>query len=121
MIRCGPLWLAVLAALPAVARAAEIPLNEREREGRRLFVQSCGICHMKPTLTSKRYGPALYSETVTGKEEGIHALILGGSQRMPGFQYTLTPQQIDTIIQYLKRVPAPAEARPSASQQNPVD
>ena len=121
MIRRGRIWLALLAGLPAAARAAEIRLDEPEREGRRLFVQSCGICHMKPTLTSQRYGPALHAETVAGKEEGVQALILGGSERMPGFRYALTPQQIDAIIRYLARVPAPAEARPAAGPQNQVD
>ncbi len=121
MIRRSPFWLVLLAGLPAATRAAEIPFDEGEREGRRLFVQSCGICHMKPTLTSNRYGPALHSGTVAGKEEGVHALILGGSERMPGFRYALTPQQIDAVIRYLARVPAPAEARPAAGPQNQVD
>ena len=118
MIRRSPCWLALLAGLPAAARAAEIPFDEGEREGRRLFVQSCGICHMKPTLTSNRYGPALHSGTVAGKEEGVQALILGGSERMPGFQYSLTSSEIAAIIRYLKRVPAPAEARPAAGRQD---
>lgn len=102
----------VLVAFAVPAAAAEGVLDGAERQGRQLFVQSCGICHLKPNLAAERYGPALSQETVTGKEEGARALILGGSQRMPGFQYDLTAAQIDAIIGYLKTVPAASPTSP---------
>ena len=111
----------VLAVLGVRASAAEPALDAAQRQGRQLFVQSCGICHLKPNLAAERYGPALSQETVAGKEEGARALILGGSQRMPGFQYDLTAAQIDAIIGYLKTVPAasatPPQTRPRGATQ----
>jgi len=102
----------VLVAIAAPAAAAEGALDGAPRQGRQLFVQSCGICHLKPNLAAERYGPALSQATVTGKEEGARALILGGSPRMPGFQYDLTAMQIDAIIGYLKTVPAASATPP---------
>lgn len=111
----------VLAVLAVPAAAAESALDGAQRQGRQLFVQSCGICHLKPNLAAERYGPALSQETVTAKEEGARALILGGSQRMPGFQYELTAAQVDAIIGYLKTVPAastaPAQSRPRGAKE----
>lgn len=110
---------ALLAALAASAPAAEMPLGSAQREGRQLFVQSCGICHMKPSLTSNRYGPALDRGTVAGREDAVRGIILGGSQRMPGFRYELRPAQVDAIIRYLATVPAPA-AQPAATKIGPA-
>lgn len=115
MTRCACMCLALLAAW-SPARAAEHPLDATQRQGRQLFVQSCGICHMKPNLTSGLYGPALHTETVAGREDAVRGIVLGGSQRMPGFQYELEPGQIDAILQYLKTVPAPAAAQPAAGK-----
>ena len=108
------LWLAGV-ALPA--HAADSALDDGQRHGRALFVQSCGICHLKPNLTSERYGPALSRATVDGREEGVRALIRGGSERMPGFQYELSAAQLDAIIAYLKTVPEPkAPPSPNAAR-----
>ena len=45
-------WIAVilLAAISQGVFAAEIHLNEQQKLGRRLFEQSCGVCHTRPTL-----------------------------------------------------------------------
>jgi mono/diheme cytochrome c family protein len=113
-------WMcvALLAAGSVPARAADQSLDPTQRQGRQLFVQSCGICHMKPSLTSALYGPALHKETVAGREDAVRGIVLGGSPRMPGFQYELEPGQIDAIVQYLKTVPAPAAA-PAAKSGGP--
>jgi len=107
------LGLSLLIAAPALA--ADGTLDAKDRHGRQLFVQSCGICHLKPSLTADRYGPALSRATVDGKEEGVRAVIEGGSQRMPGFQYELGAGEIDAIIAYLKTVPAPG-TEPAAAR-----
>lgn len=75
--------------------------------GHRLFVQSCAVCHLKPSPTAETYGPVLSRETVIGQEADARDLIRGGSERMPGFRYSLEPAQIDAIIAYLATVPPP--------------
>jgi mono/diheme cytochrome c family protein len=83
-------------------------LDAAQQQGLRLFLQSCGVCHTRPTMTSGLYGPALFRDSVAGKEEGVRELIRSGTPRMPGFQYELAATEIDAIIDYLKTVPAPS-------------
>jgi mono/diheme cytochrome c family protein len=80
-------------------------------EGRRLYTQSCLVCHAKPQLTATLYGPALSKESLGGQEDVMREVIGNGTPRMPGFKYHFTPSQIDSIVKYLKTVPAPADAR----------
>src|SRR5689334_3669023 len=100
--------IALCLLLGGTAIAAERGPDGMERHGRQLFVQSCGICHLKPNLVSERYGPALSRATVEGREAAARGLIEGGSARMPGFRYELSSVEIDAIIAYLMTVPAPA-------------
>jgi mono/diheme cytochrome c family protein len=111
MRRAGSLWL-LIACGAAMPSRAETALDPTALHGRQLYVQACGICHLKPNLLAERYGPALSRATVDDKEEGVRALVRGGSQRMPGFQHDLTAAEIDAIIAYLKTVPAPAPPQP---------
>jgi mono/diheme cytochrome c family protein len=114
----GSTWifLSLFAALPSVALAQQSPnaSSGQQALGHRLFVQSCAVCHLKPSPTAERYGPALWKETVEGRETDARDLIRTGSERMPGFQYDLQPAQIDAIIQYLATVPEPAEPVPAS-------
>lgn len=118
-----PAWIFLLFAAVASSThlaAADPTLAELQRSGQQLFVQSCGICHLKPTLTSERYGPALSKETIEGKEQAVGELIRTGTARMPGFQYGLAPAQIDAIIAYLKTLPTPpAATQPVRRDANP--
>jgi len=66
-MRCALALVLIAIAVPAAAAAGA--LDGAQRQGRQLFVQSCGICHLNPNLATPRYGPALSQETVTGKEE----------------------------------------------------
>src|SRR5262249_10948019 len=45
-------WVAVVlvAAMPQLAAAAEVELNDQQKLGWRLYETSCGICHTRPTL-----------------------------------------------------------------------
>ena len=45
-------WIAVffVAGMPQGLFAAEDHLNTQQQLGRRLFEQSCGVCHTRPTL-----------------------------------------------------------------------
>ncbi len=109
-----------LALGPQVAAAQA--LNDTQLLGRRLFMQSCEVCHLKPVLTAKRFGPALSKDLITGQEPAMADFIRQGTPHMPGFQYQFNTAQIDAIVQYLKTVPAPDdEAKPKGSTRGPVD
>jgi mono/diheme cytochrome c family protein len=68
-------------------------------EAHRLFQQNCAPCHAPNGL-----GPPLRAAMVAGVENAIKVTILEGGDRMPGFQYTLSPTQVDAIITYMKTV-----------------
>ena len=97
----------VLALAAATAHAQQSTLNETQQLGRQVFAQSCGICHLQPSLGVKTYGPSLNKATAAGNDEVMRAFI-NGTDRMPAFKYYLKPAEIDAIIAYLKTVPAPA-------------
>lgn len=106
-------------ALPISAGAQGAPdasFNDTQREGLRLFSQSCGVCHTVVQQRTRQYGPVLSRETLGGDEELIREYIGNGTPRMPGFRYYFAPDQINAIVQYIKTVPpqpapAPAGAR----------
>ena len=101
--------LTLCAAAPAAfAQKAEGDLNETQAKGRQLLAQSCGICHLAPSLGAKTYGPALNKGTVGGSDEAMRAIISMGTERMPAFRYYLTGSDIDAIIAYVRTIPAPA-------------
>lgn len=83
-------------------------LSKEEVTGRELFVQRCALCHL-PIYPAPRkpIGPALdtyFKDRATAeREEAARVKISKGSSSMPGYQYTLTPEQIEGLIAYLKR------------------
>jgi mono/diheme cytochrome c family protein len=116
-------WITLLflCAWSEGASAAEEHLTDQQQLGRRLFEQSCAVCHTRPTLTAGTYGPELSKESSAGREEVIREDISNGTQRMPGFKYNFTPAQIDAIVAYLKTVPmSPPQPEPASPPQLPV-
>jgi mono/diheme cytochrome c family protein len=112
----------VLAAAFVVASASGVlaqgapdaSFNGTQREGLRLFSQSCGVCHTVVQQRTRQYGPVLSRETLGGDEELIREYISNGTPRMPGFRYYFEPTQITSIVQYIKTIapqPAPAGAK----------
>ena len=109
-------WATALLMVGAIgAQAAEdqafgpAELNPVQAEGRRLFQQSCGVCHTKPLITAALFGPQLSKSTVEGANEAqAKTQIATGSANMPGFKYNYTAAQIDAIVDYLKLLPPPA-------------
>ena len=94
--------------------AADASFNDGQREGLRLFSQSCGVCHTVVQQRTRQYGPVLSRESLGGDEELIREYISNGTPRMPGFRYYFEPTQISSIVQYIKTIappPAPAGAR----------
>jgi mono/diheme cytochrome c family protein len=116
------LYLALsLLVLPRVA-AAQAPLTETQKLGQRLFEQSCGVCHTRPTLVSGLYGPALSKEAAGGRADVVRDVISNGTPRMPGFKYTYDAGQIAAIAAYLGIMPVPAAApAPARPQGAPRD
>jgi mono/diheme cytochrome c family protein len=94
--------------------APDASFNDTQREGLRLFSQSCGVCHTLVQQRTRQYGPVLSRETLGGDDELIREYIRNGTPRMPGFRYYFEPEQIGAIVQYIKTVPPqapPAGAR----------
>jgi mono/diheme cytochrome c family protein len=115
------LALGLLTVLPHVA-SAQAALDDTQKLGQRLFEQSCGVCHTRPTLVSGLYGPALSKEAAGGREDVVRDVISNGTPRMPGFKYTYDPTQIAAIAAYLKIMPVPAATpAPARPQGAPRD
>ena len=106
----------LLALAAATAYAQRSDLNETQLLGRQVFAQSCGICHLQPSLGVKTYGPLLNKATAAGNDEVMRAFIVNGTDRMPAFRYYLKPAEIDAIIAYVKTVPVPAAPAPSTQK-----
>ena len=89
------LWraLCLLAVSPQVA-FAQAELTDTQKLGQRLFEQSCGVCHTRPTLVSALYGPALSKDAAGGRADVVRDVISNGTPRMPGFKYEASPVQI---------------------------
>ena len=100
--------LLILLAAAAPAARAQGELNETQLRGRQIFAQSCGVCHLQPSLGVKTYGPALNKTATAGNDAVMRAFIVNGTDRMPSFKYYLKPAEIDAIIAYVRAVPAPA-------------
>ena len=109
-------WIVLifLVVLPPAVFAAEDHLNEQQKSGRRLFEQSCGVCHTRPTLVSGMYGPELSKINLGGQEELLRTFISNGTARMPGFKYTYSQEQIAAIAAYIKTLPPGNQDIPTA-------
>ena len=100
--------LVVASATGVVAQGApDASFNDTQREGLRLFSQSCGVCHTLVQQRTRQYGPVLSRETLGGDEDLIREYISNGTPRMPGFRYYFEPTQISSIVQYIKTVAPP--------------
>ena len=84
--------------------------SEAQLRGRQLLAQSCGICHLPPSLGAKTYGPALNKASTAGNDDLMRAFIVNGTPRMPAFKHYLQPAEIDAIIAYVRTVPAASAA-----------
>ena len=114
-------WIALslVIAFPQSVFAQAQP-DATQKLGQRLFEQSCGVCHTRPTLVSGLYGPALSKEAAGGREDVVRDVIANGTPRMPGFKYTYDATQIAAIAAYLKTMPvAAAEPAPVKPQGAP--
>jgi molybdate transport system substrate-binding protein len=109
---------------PALAQQAggdvrETQLSDTQQHGRQVFAQSCGVCHLQPSLGVKTYGPVLNKAAAAGNDDVMRAFIVNGTDRMPAFRHYLKPAEIDAIIAYLRTVPVTAAS--ARSEQKPGD
>jgi mono/diheme cytochrome c family protein len=109
------LGLLVLAASAqgAIAQQAGSNLTDQQKMGRQVFAQSCGVCHLPPSLGARTYGPALNKDAGGGDDDVMREFITNGTPRMPAFKYFLKPEQIEAIISYMRTVPVQAAAAPA--------
>ena len=94
----------------AAAQQTGDNLNDAPRHGRQLLAQSCGVCHLPPSLNAKTYGPPLNKAAANGDDSIMREYILNGTPRMPAFKHYLKDNEIDAIIAYVRTVPTPAPA-----------
>ncbi len=96
-------------ALSAGAAFAQGPaaMTAQQEVGARLVRQSCGVCHTRPILNAKQFGPSLSKATFAQGDDQPKKQIADGSPNMPGFKYLFTAGQIDAIVAYLKTRDAP--------------
>jgi mono/diheme cytochrome c family protein len=103
-------WLALVAVAISHGAMAQTDLDPTQTLGRRLFVQSCGVCHTSVQQKAALYGPALSKESLGGQADVMREVISNGTPRMPGFKHHFERTEIDAIVAYLKTVPAPQAA-----------
>lgn len=97
----------VSAQAPAAPKATRTEA-EKVRRGEAWFYQSCLLCHVDRILKNEITAPlgpklnGILKDATPAKEAAVRAQINRNSLRMPGFQYGLTPEQLDELIAYLK-------------------
>ena len=102
--------------------AAPLPLSPVELTGKKLFVQRCALCHDllgQPATTTVT--PWIDVETVMHIKEAVRQKIMSGSHRMPGWKYTLAPEQIDSVVAYLKTVTPDQKPKPGGPVTGPIE
>jgi mono/diheme cytochrome c family protein len=107
MLRATAIAVGLLACAPAAASAQA--LSPSAKIGQALVNQHCGVCHTRPTLVAAQFGPPLDKTLFQSSSRAdIAKFIADGAPDMPGFAYTLSPKQIDAILDYLRaKQPAP--------------
>src|SRR5580765_5051825 len=96
-------WLAVffVTGMAQDLFAAENHLDAPHQLGRRLLEQSCAVCHTRPTLTPRMFGPELSRLHLGGQGALLRKFTRQGTVRMPVFKYTYDPEQIAAISAYV--------------------
>ncbi len=98
--------------LVAAAKNRTAPPWEKPLEtGRYLFLENCSVCHEINGPKSNKFGPSLFRLFRNEKmpysgakpsEENVASKIKAGGFIMPSFRNTLTDDQIEKIVAYLR-------------------
>jgi mono/diheme cytochrome c family protein len=94
----------------AWAQQADGNLTEQQLRGRQVLAQSCGVCHLQPSMGAKTYGPPLNKASANSNADILRTFILEGTPRMPAFKHYLKTADVDAIINYVRTVPVAADA-----------
>ena len=115
-MKCISAWFGLLliasSAQGALAQQPADNLTDQQKLGRQVFAQSCGVCHLPPSLGARTYGPALNKEAGGGDNDVMREFVENGTPRMPAFKYTYNADQIAAIAAYLKTLPVGNQAPP---------
>jgi len=87
--------------LPEESQEPEATVIE---QGSEVFAANCAACH--GTDLSGQVGPALNagSSAVATPDEDLIAVITDGQGAMPGFRSSLTPEQIEAAVMFIRSV-----------------
>ena len=78
--------------------------SEQVTAGKKRFVQRCSVCHLPPLGPgANRPYARLLNEYIKSPDSVTRAreVIQKGTAGMPGFQYTLQPDEIENVIAYI--------------------
>jgi mono/diheme cytochrome c family protein len=117
-------WFGLLLLASGQGASAQQPadnLTDQQKLGRQVFAQSCGVCHLPPSLGAKTYGPPLNKEAAGGDNDVMREFVENGTPRMPAFKHYLKPQEIDAIISYMRTVPVQAAAANAGPRPAPAE
>jgi len=97
-----PRWLPLVAALTLVTGCVDRP--DSEATGAEIYLDVCATCHAADLSGS--VGPAIGPESNAAQQpdDFITAAIRDGRGRMPSFSQTLTSEQIERVVGYLRQV-----------------
>lgn len=111
-IRLLPLCLAVALSVPALAQGSDTSAPAQD-SGASVFKANCILCHGEDgsgnTPVGKAFkAAALTDPTVTKlSNDDLHAVIKNGKNgKMPAFKDKLSDAQIDSVIAYIRKLPA---------------
>lgn len=112
----GNRWAVLLLLLLALVASSRLPLQAtheatEQEESWKLVLERCYLCHyldrkdykFAPSLKDlfqRQSGSLLNGKPVN--DQNVTAWIAEGSPNMPAFKYTLSPQQIQLIVTFLK-------------------
>ena len=92
-------------------------LAATETAGRSIFQTRCAMCHVggeataEMTTSSEQRRPStmgpLLSRTITTNAAALRQKIKDGSAQMPGYKYTLSDEQVDQVVAFIKTIDKP--------------
>jgi mono/diheme cytochrome c family protein len=89
---------------------AELGLNPQQAAGRKIYDSHCDRCH-EPYSTRGKKGPGLKGvfqnkylplSGLPANDERVSEIIRIGRKEMPGYSQTLSPQDLQDLLAYLR-------------------
>lgn len=109
-LSAGIIFSAALAPCQDATKVSGSDINSI-RTGEKVFNDQCALCHStKPDETL--VGPSLYEETSGPHpkmtDAQVRKIVLNGIGRMPDFKETLSSQDLDNLLAYIRTQKAPS-------------